>query len=742
MNAASERMKRHKAGNLVLHVLGFLLLWECLRPLGALTDTGSLTVFVAFAGLSMLLKYLDFSRWLRYSMTGAYILVVIHHFYYKEIVLISLSWIVEFMGSLFRNAGLLLNRDWYSISNDFKTLLFFLLLYIMGYLIIYWLVVRKSILLFFLVSVFYMAVLDTFTPYDADSAIVRLIVFGFATLGIQTYYRLVEKDRLVSGRAAASKWMVPLLVLISCSALLGFAGPKNEPLWPDPVPFIKTYSEKVSGDGGGGSRVGYGENDDKLGGPFEGDDDVVFLAKASSRHYWKVESKNFYTGKGWEVANIAEDAVLRLPENEKLYFFAIPTNKKTSFNATLTINKKYSHVPYPEPLGLTKIKAPKAAYFDFDANKEKVVSYGANEASIQLDKVSLEYEVPRFEVEEMRKIDGSGNGETDSQLNATDFSIYTQLPSTVPERVRALAAEIVKGKQNRFDQVKAIEDYFDREEFVYDQKNVPYPEENQDYTDQFLFETKVGYCDNYSTSMVVLLRSLGIPSRWVKGYSDGDFIKSEDSQSIYEITNNNAHSWVEVYFPNSGWVPFEPTKGFTNSTRFEFPNDARNSTQTAAPATQPEKPKAEKTEQDKVKKTAPSTGSGLLTRMREAFAANKFILFAGLLVIAGMILLCLKMRGRWMPKLWLAIYKNKREEEDFTKSYPLLLKELNRFGLKRPEGQTLREYAKYVDSFFQSMDMTRLTSVYEHMVYKGTVRDADWPEVHRMWERLMKKTIA
>ena len=74
--------------------------------------------------------------------------------------------------------------------------------------------------------------------------------------------------------------------------------------------------------------------------------------------------------------------------------------------------------------------------------------------------------------------------------------------------------------------------------------------------DQFLFETKIGYCDNFSTSMVVMLRSLGIPARWVKGFAPGEIVQREDSIPVYEVTNNNAHSWVEAYFPNVGWMHF------------------------------------------------------------------------------------------------------------------------------------------------------------------------------------------
>src|SRR5699024_10759867 len=125
---------------------------------------------------------------------------------------------------------------------------------------------------------------------------------------------------------------------------------------------------------------------------------------------------------------------------------------------------------------------------------------------------------------------------------------------------------------------KAIEQYFNSNGFVYQISDVLIPDEDEDYVDQCLYETKAGYCDNYSTSMVVMLRTLDILARWVKGFTGGEKIdETEDAngnkRDVYEITNANAHSWVEVYFPEAGWVPFEPTQGFSNETDFYEESD-------------------------------------------------------------------------------------------------------------------------------------------------------------------------
>ncbi|GAE37532.1 transglutaminase-like domain-containing protein [Halalkalibacter akibai] len=135
-----------------------------------------------------------------------------------------------------------------------------------------------------------------------------------------------------------------------------------------------------------------------------------------------------------------------------------------------------------------------------------------------------------------------------------------------------MAVELTEGATNRYDQAKAVERYFGQGDFIYETQDVPVPAEGQDYVDQFLFETQRGYCDNFSTSMIVLLRTLDIPARWAKGFTQGEMIETlDETRDIYEITNGNAHSWVEVYFPEVGWVPFEPTRGFDANIDFIEP---------------------------------------------------------------------------------------------------------------------------------------------------------------------------
>ena len=71
-----------------------------------------------------------------------------------------------------------------------------------------------------------------------------------------------------------------------------------------------------------------------------------------------------------------------------------------------------------------------------------------------------------------------------------------------------------------------------------------------------LFDRQEGYCTYYATAMIVMLRHLGIPARMAAGFSQGDF---DAGLGQYVVREEDAHTWVEAYFPGYGWIEFEPT---------------------------------------------------------------------------------------------------------------------------------------------------------------------------------------
>lgn len=138
-------------------------------------------------------------------------------------------------------------------------------------------------------------------------------------------------------------------------------------------------------------------------------------------------------------------------------------------------------------------------------------------------------------------------------LRNADRDRYLQLPGDMPARIRDLAATWTEGAKSDFQKAKAIEKKL-RTEFKYDLSS-PSGEADQPL-DHFLFESKAGHCEYYSTAMAVMLRSLGIPSRNVTGFIGGTYNKYGN---FYAVRQGDAHSWVEGYIEGSGWLTFDPT---------------------------------------------------------------------------------------------------------------------------------------------------------------------------------------
>ncbi len=131
-------------------------------------------------------------------------------------------------------------------------------------------------------------------------------------------------------------------------------------------------------------------------------------------------------------------------------------------------------------------------------------------------------------------------------------SNYLDLP-VLDSRIPGLAKEITASADSNYDKARALETYL-RTHFGYTlelSRTVPH-----DPLANFLFERKQGHCEYFASSMAVMLRTLGIPSRVVNGFRTGEF---NDLSSQYVVRASNAHSWVEAYFPNHDWVAFDPT---------------------------------------------------------------------------------------------------------------------------------------------------------------------------------------
>lgn len=241
---------------------------------------------------------------------------------------------------------------------------------------------------------------------------------------------------------------------------------------------------------------------------------------------------------------------------------------------------------------------------------------------------------------------------------------FLSLPSEVPDRVKALAIQLTASKSAPYDRAMAIESYLRKYPYTLD---VTRPDLNRDIVDYFLFDLKKGYCDYYASAMVVLARAAGIPARLAVGYASGTY---NLNSKRFVVTEADAHSWVEVYFPGIGWVPFEPTASRPTLERTTVP----------IPTTTSQKP-------DQVPETPKTGRSGFSTLAMGLFAG---IIFIGLLVVMWRI--AENARLRHLPP-----------ERSAAEVYRGLRRFGNRLNLVSVEGDTPYEFAQLLDKRLQEI---------------------------------------
>lgn len=181
-------------------------------------------------------------------------------------------------------------------------------------------------------------------------------------------------------------------------------------------------------------------------------------------------------------------------------------------------------------------------------------------------------------------------------------------------QVRQRAREIAADAPTQYDAVNRIEAHL-RRSFDYHEQPPP-PAAGRTAIEAFLFDDRVGFCQHFAGAMGVMLRSLGIPTRLAVGYGTGRWNATTQTGVV---TDRDAHTWVEVWFPGHGWVPFDPTPGRSvpgsasvSSPDYAGARAAEPQVPGQAPLELPDPPAspAEPTDPEPVPPTEPAPGPG------------------------------------------------------------------------------------------------------------------------------------
>ena len=288
------------------------------------------------------------------------------------------------------------------------------------------------------------------------------------------------------------------------------------------------------------------------------DGTTLMNVRSDKRHYWKLETQDFFDGTRWRRSGIGRN--VRPP-------IAEPYREEWESEFDVTIRDLDTDLFAIAGTALSIDADPLAVYSD-----EGTVE-AAGESLDEGESYSVQAYVPAPTPDEMR----AAPDDVDPQFRFRYTEILLPLRSEIATeadladspyaRVQALARRLATGQETTYDVVRAVQRHL-RSEYIYSER----PPVREYPLAAFLLRDRVGYCQQFSGAMALMLRMLDIPARVAGGFTPGSY--NTDTKE-YRVRDLDAHSWVEVWFSGIGWVPFDPTPSIA-------PADSQSSAEAAS----------------------------------------------------------------------------------------------------------------------------------------------------------------
>ncbi len=476
---------------------------------------------------------------------------------------------------------------------------------------------------------------------------------------------------------------------------------------------------------------GYGSSK-QLGGPLQLDESPAFkvvLQPATVRVqdlpfplYMRGRTLAHYTGRGWTPGEESWEwfeSDERLPS---LYPGNVSTRTVSKSLTALNLQTgsifssgDLREVALPEPLQESGEDVDEVVA---KSNRGDVIAHQQITSEMQYE---FQTSIPYWEIDKEQITD-----ETQEETSE-DLQPYLQLPDELPDRVIQLAGQITEDEEDSYAKARAIADYLRDLPYSIDVSEVP---EDRDFTDFFLFDEQTGYCTYHSTAMAVMLRAVGIPTRWVKGFvlreQDLQPVEDEPEDSAQQATVSlsSAHAWVEVWIEDTGWLLFEPTPLYSSIDHDRHPPE-RETTDVGRdpsdPADDPDRP-FDPFEEEIIENGYPRAPQ----RPLWPIVLARFItgLFAAAILAAGGMYAV----ARWQEHSLLQRSTERFVHADRCQSTQTVLvatamaqHTISRYLNLDPEGLTIREFAKRAadESEHVGEALLRLADLYEPVAYGG-----------------------
>lgn len=677
---------------LSLPLMGLFAEWLIpLKPLTPSSSSGELIgVLYWLTGVLLLLGMFS-ARW--YFSLVAYGLSVGAAWFYTSGEGDPLGWFISCCSLMKADLILFIQTGQFSLaSSETRTLILIIGWCLLVYSVQSLALLRRSILLFALATLLYLLCLEALLGIQVYHDVIRTCGLLLVLQGMVHLSGLRESDSSGAiGRPTYSVWIFSLsiaaIIILAGGWTIGHvaeARPAERISLENAANRLETWAKEGYGGEMATAVTGYNLSGDEqdMGLPLRQGSRPYFTAESPVPTYWRGETLSNYDGRKWTGT----------PEDMKTLYVpgtiepSLDEDKKTSLKHT---SRATQQITFTHPMtqsfplfGGGRI----AEVLDLQSSWKAVpLTVQADDAAgtVKVPLNSGEPEVSGYRIKvDIPEVDSSRLSQDSGPDPAGVKEKYLQLPDHLPERIKELASSITASSGNRYDAVLAVENYL-RDHYVY-ALDTKVPAEGTDFVDDFLFQTKEGYCNHFSTAMAVLLRSQGIPARYVKGFAPG---KEEVGQpGRYLVNEGDAHSWVEVYFPAEGWIPFDPTPGFLMTASHEG---------TSAPALQ----------------SANVRGTSYFTEMYVGmkdmlsgaidYVVKQKLLISGIIGAAILLIAAVKTvwRSRKVISLWaqlyLTRYKFPGKEQLLHASYPVWEGIARRYGAA-PPGCTVREYVQSI----------------------------------------------
>ena len=276
---------------------------------------------------------------------------------------------------------------------------------------------------------------------------------------------------------------------------------------------------------------------------------VAFRVRAPQAALWRAEAFDTFNGTQWTISDHTTEPLVT-QWGEAPNAVVLPSDLAGTIGPVPTVHVTQTfYIDTPQPNVLFAAAVPEQIYFP--AGGLQADHFGSIRSPVLLDSgliYSVVSEIPVTDARTLRL----ANPQDMSSVNPD----YLQLPSELPTRVGDLTRSITAGLTTEYDRVQAVQSWIHRNT-KYD-LDVPRDPAGVDAVDHFLFVTRTGFCEQIASSLAVMLRTIGIPTRLVTGYGPGE---RNPLTGYFEVRQSDAHAWVEVYYPGVGWVPYDPTFG-------------------------------------------------------------------------------------------------------------------------------------------------------------------------------------